>query len=277
MKLISRNSADTRINDWDQLFASIPYSEKEQVYRPVFSYTSGIINTIGHMFEEMTSLRDIVKSISQSSISPPLFEDQNSNSKSAKRPEVNMSHLRYIKNQIHNELGLNYQGESWTAEDLFKEHEHNVVFSQCGAAHLLVSEISTAISSQINELNRCLKELSERSLSSRRRKQISRTFSMAQVTLDLYSLTGWIALLYILRRLRVAGDDQSTFPNIPESTLSQAVKRSRMVVSTYSTSSNADRALKALSQYMAGKHVKAIIQSGTINFTEVQSILPKSK
>ena len=89
---------------------------------------------------------------------------------------------------------------------------------------------------------------------------------MTKVTLDLYSLASWIAMLYISRRL--VGDSHYTFPNMTESTLLQAVKRSKMVVSTFSTSSNTDRALKALSQYMASKQVKAVIQSDVIELTE---------
>ena len=267
MKLISRNrtkQSQSYTDQWDHLNAVLPYSEKEQTYRPLFSYTSSIVKSIDNLFEEVVTLRDVGKSISQSSTSLPLFDDKQIIS--AACPSFNVNHLWHIRKQIHNELGINYQGESWTAEYLFLECQHSSELSQCGAAHVLVSEIVSAISSQRKELNRCLNELSERSTSSRRRKQIIRTFSMTKVTLDLYSLASWIAMLYISRRL--VGDSHYTFPNMTESTLLQAVKRSKMVVSTFSTSSNTDRALKALSQYMASKQVKAVMKSGVIELTE---------
>ena len=50
----------------------------------------------------------------------------------------------------------------------------------------------------------------------------------------------------------------SSMPNVSEDMLALGVKRSRMVVSTFSSSAMIDRGFNAVEQYLKGKAVKAL-------------------
>ena len=144
--------------------------------------------------------------------------------------------------------------------------------SECGAAKLLLSEISAATSSLLQDLNDGIAafQCDKTQLSSRRRKQLSQKCDAAKLTLDFYSFAAFCALLYIERRqydtntasgnMPVIRYPATRYSNLTDDVLFVAVKRSRMVVSTFSTTKTFDRALSALAQYTAGKAVKAIIK-----------------
>ena len=132
-----------------------------------------------------------------------------------------------------------------------------------------------------DELTQGVEDLMSNSVSTRRRRQIQRRISTAQLTFDFYSFAAFVALIDVDRRLVglsvFAGGDEddededededihSTSTNgidddgvLDEKLLVHAVKRSRMVVSTFSTTTNIDRGFKALKEYVAGKSIKAV-------------------
>jgi len=111
-----------------------------------------------------------------------------------------------------------------------------------------------------------------RSVSTRRRRQIRRLFGTARLTFDFYTLATFVALVDVHRRVVAVegGDDGESGVEwnvtpveggtVSEAVVSQAVKRSRMVVSTFSTTSNMDRGFKALEEYIAGKSIKVVAE-----------------
>ena len=165
-----------------------------------------------------------------------------------------------LQTSLREGFGIDTQ---WTPENYFQESVKCLVASECGAARHLMSEISAAASASVEEISSGIVELerNDGKLSSRRRKQIVRLCSMAKLTLDFYSFAAYCALLYIERRLHVnttSVQGGSKHKDLDDDVLFLAVKRSRMVVSTFSTTKTVDRAIKALEQYVAGKAVKAI-------------------
>ena len=138
-----------------------------------------------------------------------------------------------------------------------------------------MSEIAEAASSSLRDLDDGISAFQndEIELSSRRRKQVSRICAAAQLTFDFYSFAGYCALLHIERR-----QNTSNFQNLEcerkmcecptNDELLVAVKRSRMVVSTFSTTKTFDRALTALAEYTAGKAVKSV--SGSMRDSSLQ-------
>ena len=210
-----------------------------------------MVRSIGKVFEEISALHDLMNSASYLSVSPNVCNPPQI------CPNIDIQYLAYLRNQVLKTLGTDYEVEFWTADDFYIEHRHNTILSECGAACLLISEITSAISYQVESLNRCITDLTlKHSITSRRRKQAIRIISLANVALNLYSLTISIAFLFLLRRLDDAHD---TSLILTDSQLMNVIRRSRMVVSTYSASSNADRAQKALSQFIKCKEVKSSI------------------
>jgi hypothetical protein len=150
-------------------------------------------------------------------------------------------------------------------EHTFQKCQNNHVASKCGAAVLLVSEVAHATEASRHELEHALRELecpvNQSKLSSRRRKQISRLCSVGQLTLDFYAFAALCGLLFVERQTTNLNmkDHHSRCNNLSNDTLFLAVKRSRMVVSTFSTAKMLDRGLAAVQQYSVGKAMKAII------------------
>lgn len=133
--------------------------------------------------------------------------------------------------------------------------------SSCGASTLLLCELSTAINEQMALLNSVFLELngSEMQISTRRKKQIQRILSTAQLTVDFYSMAMFCALIYIERQLKeIEYTTIDASGHIKIDILENSVRRSRMAVSTFATSENIDRALKAVSLYSEASCVKIV-------------------
>mmetsp|Transcript_7531 Transcript_7531/g.8544 ORF Transcript_7531/g.8544 Transcript_7531/m.8544 type:complete len:819 (+) Transcript_7531:126-2582(+) len=174
--------------------------------------------------------------------------------------------------------GFGTDKSRYTYGSYFRDSLNNLSASECGAAKLLLSEVSIAASSSLKDLNDGIAafQCDMTQLSSRRRKQISQKCDIAKLTLDFYSFTVYCALLYIERRQCAPNTTSNNLPtcayatkrmcsNLTDDVIFIAVKRSRMVVSTFSTTQTFDRALNALAQYTAGKAVKAIVNEAIKN------------
>lgn len=140
--------------------------------------------------------------------------------------------------------------------------------SSCGASTLLLSEVSTAAKEQIALLDSVFSELKcvEIPITTRRKKQVQRILSTAHLTLDFYSLVIFCALLYVERQLlEIECIHTDMYDEITNDVLENSVRRSRMAVSTFVTSENVDRALKAVSLYSEASCVKQVSNAIFLN------------
>ena len=80
---------------------------------------------------------------------------------------------------------------------------------------------------------------------------------MIPLTFSFYNVCTLSAMLYIQKKFPNSAD---FYNNITEDTLLKAVKRSRMVASTFYTSTNTNRAIKSVSEYLAGKSINEMMK-----------------
>mmetsp|Transcript_5581 Transcript_5581/g.8332 ORF Transcript_5581/g.8332 Transcript_5581/m.8332 type:complete len:444 (+) Transcript_5581:2-1333(+) len=232
-------------------------------YRPVFSYSatmiSGINNAMNSIqrFSRLIESEDLIRNAIQS-LSPEGKQKQVSSTLSAlgKHREAMINQL---KDNIFHDLEINCNSP-WSDEDTFREVKRNMIASECGASILLLNEVAIAVNNQVKDVQQALSDCTEapHSCSSRRRKQIGRLFSQCKLSCDFYVLCTFVALIDIQNKIgSTDGNNNDEF--VSSSTIIHAVKRSRMVASTYYTSTNKDRAIKALSDYLVGKSMKVIL------------------
>ena len=239
------------------------------LYRPCFSYTALLRAEIGNMVNSMESFHGFIRGGHhlKYSINASQSQMQIEIGHKVAAMSQNFEAILGMQEIIWENFGTNEL--QFTDESFFQESSNNSIASECVAAKLLLSEIAEAASSSLQDLNVGISafQSEEIELSSRRRKQISRICAAAQLTLDFYSFAAYCALLYIERRQDTAKmckniKSQRKIDESPTNDeLFVAVKRSRMVVSTFSTAKAFDRALSALAQYTSGRAVKAVSES----------------
>lgn len=234
-------------------------------YRPTYSYTAMLKTEMENVMSSFEDFHNIfTKSeykgyLSSSSKSP---SNQHKLEESLAKIGKNHQDLKHIQERINLKL-LRISTNEWSADDLYYEYECNIALANCGAVKLLFDELSNAMQVTLQEIQ-LLDELIEKGklstlLSSRKRKQIERKASIAQLTLDFYSICIFFGLLFVeVQLLKLHKEEISSMPNVSEDMLALGVKRSRMVVSTFSSSAMIDRGLNAVEQYLKGKAVKAL-------------------
>jgi hypothetical protein len=238
-------------------------------YRPCFSYTALLHAEVGNMVNSMESLYDFIRGGHHLKYSINASQSQMQIEIAHKVAATSQSFEAIVGMQKRIWQNFGTTESKFTDESFFQESSNNSIASECGAAKLLLSEIAEAAFSSLQDLNDGISafQCEEIELSSRRRKQVSRICATAQLTLDFYSFAAYCALLYIERRQDTAKvckniELQRKIDESPTNDeLFVAVKRSRMVMSTFSSTKAFDRALSALAQYTSGKAVKAVSES----------------
>lgn len=237
-------------------------------YQPCFSYSAVLLAEIENMVNAMESYHVLIGTGQHltHARNAPQSQKQIGIAQNIASMSPGLGAIVNLKEKIC--LDFEATDSRFTNERFFKESSNNKIASECGAAKLLLAEIAEATSLSMQDLQDGISsiECEGADLSSRRRKQIARICATAELTRDFYSFAAYCALLFIERCQENSGglemEVQTRSNRSPTNDeLFTAVKRSRMVVSTFSASKMFDRALKALAQYIAGKAVKSISSS----------------
>lgn len=252
-----------RISDGtNNLEANVPIS----LYRPCFSYSAILLAELDSMVNKMKPFYKFIHDGHYLKYARNASQSQMQEDVAYKVADMSQSIETIVGMQESIYRSFKRKKSKFTDDDFFRENTNNLRASECGAAQLLLSEISQAASSSLQDLNDGIAMLQEDKiqLSSRRRKQIYRICSSAKLTLDFYSFAAYCALLYIdsrqddINASRYIDLHTKISGKLTDDDFFVAVKRSRMAVSTFSTTNTFNRALSALTQYAAGKAVKAI-------------------
>lgn len=178
----------------------------------------------------------------------------------------------------------------WGSEDVFQEHQTNRVLASVGAARTLLLEVANASESFRHRLEEALGDSAApsdgASCSSRKRKQRPRLIAASELAVTVYMFAAAAALLLLECDLDNADDTcqsaggagagvdskgnampLNNASSLERAVLLQAVKRSRMMVSTVSNfiCANTDRAIKAANEYSKGKAIRSIINDSSID------------
>lgn len=241
-------------------------------YRPLFSYSATMVSGISHSMGSIDKLNQAIQSDDKIRNAIGMVSEakrmQLANDLSALdsyRTQMN----EFLSKLIMDSMDLDCN-DVWSCRNTFRESENNTIASQCGSSILLLNEVAQGMEFFLNDLQNARIDCNQGSVSSRRRKQICRIFSMAGINLSFYKLCVLCALLHIESKFPKLDDTMGGSSSdriirvLSDDLLLHAVKRSRMVASTFSTSTNHDRAMKAVSDYLKGKSIKLIIQMQTV-------------
>ncbi|CAJ1946098.1 unnamed protein product [Cylindrotheca closterium] len=146
------------------------------------------------------------------------------------------------------------QRRSWTADDVFFEHQSNVKLANVGAAQMLLRDVEIATATHKRELQEALNSLEEsKDVGKRKQKRNLRIVESTHAAYSLYRFGMCVAFLHLKEQL-TEGD------KTVESVSMRAVERARMVISTFDTflHSNTERAMKSLREYNTANKTREI-------------------
>ena len=231
-------------------------------YVPQFSYSVSLVDAVKNAIHSIENFHMLMESHERISNAVENTMDKKQVEVTATltklKDKCNSINLHLNKSILTDFASEARDTDNWTNEDTFQETQTNKVAGNCGASIMLLNEVSKGLQSSHDELQQAILDCNEnKSNSSRRRKQIVRIFSMAPVTYSFYNLCISCALLYIQKKIPTKEIEYNSV--ISDETILKAVKRSRMVASTFYTSTNNDRAIKSIHEYLAGKSIKEIM------------------
>jgi len=248
-------------------FKTVATSEEEASllsYTPQFSFSASTIRNMKKALDSLEHLETLEMAASQylSSVASKQSSCQNILALRVPTP-----FLRDFINRLAI-TNTNSEQNTWTSCDVFAEYDFNVALSNCAAARALLCETDKFTKSYTKLLRESLDELeSDNTIVTRQYRRTIRLVNMIEETLSLYSFSLYVALLFIQAKVN-DGTDETVDVN---DTLLQAVKRSRMCTSTFSTflPTNLERSIKAANEFSRGKAIKILIRNtGFFNFNE---------
>ena len=236
-------------------------------YRPLFSYTSVVTRDLDDILDNLASLNLLIKMDDQVSSCIEEMEQQCSHIFEGMSQKVDMEKVQYI---AHGLFKLDKINESeWRADDLYTEHNTNMILADCNAAQMLLADVSLASQRYVKSIKvgiTRIKSLNPTSTKDRRaKKSLQRFCGVASLVFDFYCLISYIALFAI-----DYNKNSNTIyrgSGLSRAEVVKAVERSRMTLSTFDAyiSTNLDRSIKSLAQYLQGKAVKKIVHTTIIS------------
>ena len=228
--------------------------ERPLIYRPVYSYTAEAIRNLNGVLQSLESLESMIKN--------PLIikciesmEDQHSEDIQAL--EIDLESIKVMACSI---FGTTINEVPWNVEDIYTEHQTNIMLADNIAAQALILDVSQFTKSYVKGVEERFDNLAIDPTSTKDRrilKTSSRFCSLADICCKLYTFSVYVSLVSMKNEL----DGSCLDDKLSKDDLIKAVERTRMTVSTFDSYSttNLDRSMKALQQYLQGKAVKKVI------------------
>lgn len=248
-------------------FKTVATSEEETSllsYTPQFSFSASTIQNMNKALDSLECLETLEMAASQylSSVA----------SKQSSREDILALRVptHFLRDFINGLTIVKAKSEqnTWTTCDVFGEYDFNVALSDCAAARALLRETDDFTQSYTKLLRESLHELEiDNTIAIRQYRRAMRLVNVLEETLSLYSFSLYVALLFIKAKAE-GGTDETIDVN---DTLLQAVKRSRMCISTFSTflPTNLERSVKAAQELSRGKAIKILTRNaGFLSFNK---------
>ena len=230
--------------------------ERLSIYRQVYSYTAEAMRDLKDVLQSLESLESVVKN--------PLIVNciesmEGENSEDIQALEIDLESIKVACDDVFGTMRKN-EDDPWNVEDIYTEHQTNIMLADNIAAQALISDVSQFTKSYVKGVEERLNNLAMHPTSTKDRrilKTSTRFCSLAKICCKLYTFSIYISLVSMKNELEgCCLDDQ-----LSKNDLIKAVERTRMTVSTFDSYSttNLDRSMKALQQYLQGKAVKKVI------------------
>eukprot|EP00584_Thalassiosira_punctigera_P005245 CAMPEP_0172540506 /NCGR_PEP_ID=MMETSP1067-20121228/11495_1 /TAXON_ID=265564 ORGANISM="Thalassiosira punctigera, Strain Tpunct2005C2" /NCGR_SAMPLE_ID=MMETSP1067 /ASSEMBLY_ACC=CAM_ASM_000444 /LENGTH=859 /DNA_ID=CAMNT_0013326375 /DNA_START=143 /DNA_END=2722 /DNA_ORIENTATION=+ len=232
-------------------------------YRPVFTYTAMATRALDRIVYDLDELDALISNNNSIGDCIRAMELQ--------QPKlcVDLSPLK-VDLKVLREMAFDLfptmkkkNDEIWGVEDTFCEHQTNLNLSGNIVVLTLLSDASHAIETYLNGVKErvdIMLSMQPSSTKDRRTlKTTARFCSVAMIARDFYTFTVYVALVSMKPCQDLLNEDA---PNKKSrSDFVKASERSRMALSTFDSNltTNLDRSLKALQQYLQGKAVKKVV------------------
>jgi hypothetical protein len=159
----------------------------------------------------------------------------------------------FIPNTLENE---------WTVKNVFFDHRTNEVLVDCGAAQQLMREVSDVTTRYLSRVQLDVLSIKPKCTKDRRAlKSMSRFCGAATIVHDFCLLALYIALLMLQVAFLEVDDDDNKPVELSRDEIVRVVERTTMTMSTFDAyiSTNMDRSIRAIQQYVRGKALRSII------------------
>ena len=226
-------------------------------YRPVFAYTAAAVRSLKDFLTDIEHLESlcstnvcISNSIRGMELEQPKLHEAMSLLK------IDIESIKELAFQLFSNM-MKGDNEVWGIDDVYSEHQSNSALADCVAAATLLSDASQFTKKYLMEVQERIDNLPMHFNSTKDRrimKTTTRFCSVARITCTFYTFAVYLALIAIKNELATSQSNES----MNRDDIVRAVERSRMTLSTFDSylTTNIDRSLRAIQQYLQGKAIK---------------------
>jgi len=232
---------------------------ERQIYRPVYSYTADAIRNLNNALQNIESLESIIENALIVNCIESMEVQNHKLCEDMQALEIDLESIKIMTCDVFGTMEKT-EDEPLNSEDIYTEHQTNTMLADNIAAQALISDVSQFTKSYVKGVEERLVNLAMNPISTKDRrilKTSSRFCSLANICCKLYTFSVYVSLVSMKNEL----DGSCLDDQLSKEDLIKAVERTRMTVSTFDSYSttNLDRSLKALQQYLQGKAVKKVI------------------
>ena len=256
-KTMLKDAACALVSVFDLISSNVSGRPRMTGYKPLFTHTSVATRNVDSILNNLASLSSLITSDSIEKTEQQhkyTFADILS-------MKIDMENVHSMTCNTFPSLNANNTSK-WGTEDFYADSHMNKIMAECNAAQTLLADVSLASKHYLESFEAgvsCLTSLKEPTSTKDRRtkKSLVRFCGVASLVLNFYCMTTYVALFAIDHHI-----SSSSNSNLDTADVIKAVERSRMTLSTFDThlSTNLERSIKSLTQYLQGKSVKKLIR-----------------
>jgi len=232
-------------------------------YKPLFSYTSMATRDLHDILGNLASLSLLMKNNDEVSGCIDKMEQQHKSTFAGiSSMEVDLGEVHSLAYDLFPSLNANNTTSKWGTEDFYADHSMNIILADCNAAQTLLADLSNASKHYLEIFEAGVGGLTSEPTSTkdrRAKKSLVRLCGVSSLVLDFYCMAVYIALFAIDHHNNSSRLQLDC--NLDKADVIKAVERSRMTLSTFDSylSTNLERSIKSLTQYLQGKSVKKVL------------------
>eukprot|EP00984_Skeletonema_dohrnii_P030346 scaffold21743_cov144-Skeletonema_dohrnii-CCMP3373.AAC.12 len=232
-------------------------------YRPLFSYTSMATRDLNDILGNLASLSLLMKDNDEVSGCIDKMEQQHKSTFAGiSSMKVDLGGVYSLAFDLFPSLNANNTTSKWEIEDFYADHNMNIIMADCNAAQTLLADLSLASKHYLEIFEAGVGGLTSEATSTkdrRAKKSLVRLCGVSSLVLDFYCMAVYIALFAIDHHNNSSRLQLDC--NLDRADVIKAVERSRMTLSTFDSylSTNLERSIKSLTQYLQGKTFKTVL------------------
>eukprot|EP00970_Alexandrium_tamarense_P013513 scaffold3469_cov211-Alexandrium_tamarense.AAC.2 len=246
------------VSAFDMVSNSVSGQPRVSTYRPAYSFAAMLSRDLNTSLHNLETLEVLISNDSIRECVDIMKSQQSTLCLDLERLQIQLSVIKemtgdFIPNTLENE---------WTVKNVFFDHRTNEVLVDCGAAQQLMREVSDVTTRYLSRVQLDVLSIKPKCTKDRRAlKSMSRFCGAATIVHDFCLLALYIALLMLQVAFLEVDDDDNKPVELSRDEIVRVVERTTMTMSTFDAyiSTNMDRSIRAIQQYVRGKALRSII------------------